>query len=602
MLSFDNIILMKKSLINDLNSKQKEAAMQSNGPSVILAGAGSGKTRVLVSKVLHLIEDKDVQPESILMVTFTNKAAGEMKQRVGRTLGFVGTFHSLCARLLRIDGESVSLDRNFLIYDEDDKESIIKDILKQIKSERKITPSYISNKISSAKDNLITPSKLATLSRNSFDESIVEIYTQYQKRLTKAGAVDFDDLLFKTVLMFRRNSQILEKYQRKFRYILIDEFQDTNYAQYTLTRLLAEKYRNITVVGDFAQSIYSWRGADIRNLEKFQKDFPDVQVYYLEENYRSTQNILDFAYGIISKNSSHPILKLHTSNDVGEAVGIIEFENEQEEAMYIATEVDKIAQGTGSYEDIAVLYRINAMSRVIEEAFLHAGIPYVLVGGVRFYARAEIKDILSYLRLFVKPNDEVSLKRVLKIGKKRFSEFKQLYEKLKDDIENHSTDELITEILESTDYLSRFDEHDESDLARLENIRELRSVALAYPKLTEFLEQIALVESEYSEQEKQKGVKQGVSLMTLHACKGLEFAHVFITGLEEGILPHSRAMYDDAELEEERRLFYVGATRAGEGLKISHVRRRFVFGRRIASEKSRFIREEDEEYNYTRSF
>lgn len=590
---------MKINILDSLNEAQKKAVTYTSGPSIILAGAGSGKTRVLTHKVKYLIEEKNVSPESIVMVTFTNKAAGEMKNRVGKPLGFIGTFHSLCAGILRRHGPSVGLDHNFVIYDEDDKQGIIKELGLQNKGERKFSPSFIASRISSAKDNLLNPQQYAKLASSQFERQVAEIYALYQKKLERSNAVDFDDLLFKAVVLLKENHDILSRYQNSFRYLLIDEFQDTNFAQYKLARLLSEKYKNITVVGDFSQSIYSWRGADLKNLKKFERDFSGSKTFYLEENYRSTQNILDFAYNVIEKNSSHPILKLHTKNTAGEEVSILEFENEQEEAVFIAETADRIIAQSNEKNQVAVLYRINALSRVIEEALLHYGIPYTLVGGVRFYARAEIKDILSYIRLCINSKDEVSQKRVLKIGKGRYTAFNNWREESAGKIDSLTTEKLMESILQITKYLSRFDEHDEDDLARLENLRELKSVAAAYPSITDFLERVALVESEYSENEKKKEAGAGVTLMTLHACKGLEFKHVFITALEEGVLPHSRSFYDESELEEERRLFYVGATRAEEKLFITHARRRFLFGRRIPSEKSRFIRGDDDYYAKT---
>ncbi|MBI3366650.1 UvrD-helicase domain-containing protein, partial [Candidatus Roizmanbacteria bacterium] len=385
------------------------------------------------------------------------------------------------------------------------------------------------------------------------------------------------------------------QYQKKYTNILVDEFQDTNYAQYTLTRLLSEKSKNITVVGDFSQSIYSWRGADIKNLEKFQEDFSDVKVFNLEENYRSSQKILDFAYEVISKNQTHPILHLFTDNKEGEEVEFFEAENEEYEALHIADTIKELSRHD-AYSSLAVLYRTNAQSRIIEEAFLHYGIPYVLVGGTRFYERKEIKDVLSYLRLLIHPEDEIAKDRVVKIGKKKWELFKTFYESVKDLIDQKTTDEFMEEIFRATGYLQLYNPDDEEDYTRLENIKELKSVAVTYPKLVEFLEQVALVESEYFEGEKKDGMNDGVRLMTLHQAKGLEFSHVFIIGLEEGLLPHSRSIDNIYELEEERRLFYVGITRAKSRLYITYTRRRFIFGRRGDTVKSRFIDENWQDY------
>ena len=584
---------MKSDLFNDLNNEQKAAVEAVTGPSIILAGAGSGKTRVLTYKVRNLIENLHIDPSRIMMVTFTNKAAAEMKERVNRQLGFIGTFHSFGVRVLRRYGIHIGLGSDFVIYDENDREDVVKDVLKKLDISKKYTPSYIINRISGAKDQLIGEDRYGELFKDYSSEVIGTVYKQYQKTLSKNNAVDFDDLIYKTVKLFIQSPDILARYHELFQYILVDEFQDTNYAQYQLTKYLGAKYHNVTVVGDFSQSIYSWRGAEIRNLEKFKDDFPKVQTFHLEKNYRSTQNILDFAYDVISKNQTHPILKLHTDNKHGDDVTIQMLENEQYEAFYIAENAIRLVQGNGmDYSSVAVLYRINAQSRVIEEALLHQGIPYVLVGGTRFYERKEVKDIISYIRLVINPNDDISLNRVIKIGKKRYEEFKKLFEKLEGQ-EQKPTVDLIDEIVRSTNYLDLFSTEDESDLARLENIKELRSVALSFPEVHEFLEQIALVESEYSESEKLKKDKKGVHLMTLHQAKGLAFPYVFIAGVEEGILPHSRSIDDLYELEEERRLFYVGITRAREKLYITHAQKRFFFGRRTTNQISRFIEEEN---------
>lgn len=589
---------MKSPVFNDLNAQQKEAVFYSTGPSIILAGAGSGKTRVLTSKVLQFIGN-EVNPENILMVTFTNKAAQEMKDRVKKKLGFIGTFHSFCVKVLRRDGFQNGLDPNFVIYDAADQESVIKDILKSIDSEKKLTPSFVLAKISQAKDQLIKPAQYRKLFTDRSSEIIGHIYEKYQKILDKNHAVDFDDLLFKTAELFLEHRDILEKYQKQFTHILVDEFQDTNYAQYVLTKLLGQGSNNLTVVGDFSQSIYSWRGAEIRNLEKLKNDFSNVKTFYLEQNYRSTQKILDFAYDVISKNHTHPILKVFTEKLGGDEVDVHQLHNEQYEALFIADEAKRLVRNNGDdYNSIAVLYRINAQSRVIEEAFLHVGVPYVLIGGTRFYERREIKDILSYLRLVVNPDEEVSLKRVLKIGKKRFENFREIHSELKGRVYEIDTVDIVDKILDKTRYIELFKQDLEDDLDRLENIKELRSVAINYPKLHDFLEQVALVESEYSENEKKQKGKAGVYMMTLHQAKGLEFPYVFITGVEDGILPHSRSFYDLHNMEEERRLFYVGITRAREKLYITHTEKRFFFGRRTQSQISRFLEDDTETYDY----
>ena len=593
---------MNSSILDELNEQQKKAVMHTDGASIVLAGAGSGKTRVLTYKVLHLIEDHNVDPSHIAMMTFTNKAAREMQERVPFTLGFIGTFHSLCARILRRDAPHIGLSRDFVIYDEDDAISLIKNIMKNITMRQKMTPRMVKYRISSAKDNLIGPEKFLNLVSSEQDQIAAQVYAQYQDRLAKNNAVDFDDLIYKTVILLRDNPDVLAKYNDLFRYILVDEFQDTNTAQYLLAKMLAQKDKNITVVGDFSQSIYSWRGADIQNLKKIEDDFPGTQVFHLEQNYRSTQNVLDFAYDVINHNDTHPILELFTENDQGEEITIKQLGNEQEEAVFIAREVEKLLREGHSYEDMSVLYRMNAQSRVIEEAFLHYGIPYVLIGGTRFYERKEIKDILAYLRLLVNPEDEISLARVLKIGKRRYAAFTDVIDEVKAKEGNISTDQLIERIFDTTNYLDMYDKDDPQDAPRLENLRELRSVALRFEDLVEFLHQVALVESEYSENERHQKGKSGVRLMTLHQAKGLEFPIVFIAGMEEGILPHSRSMYDQQELEEERRLLYVGITRAEKKLYLTYAQRRFMFGRRTHAQASRFIEDHLGEDQYTRTF
>jgi len=578
---------MKTNIFSSLNTEQKKAVSFITGPSVVLAGAGSGKTRVLVGKVIYLIEKKQVNPNSIVMITFTNKAANEMKKRIGSIkLGYVGTFHSFCAYLLRLDGQAIGIDRNFVIYDDDDRISAIKQILKKISS-KKSNPSHLLYKISSAKGQLITPKKYRKIFTDYESGFVAEIYEKYEKELQKNKALDFDDLIVKAIDLLLKNPSLLDKYQDRFRYFLVDEFQDTNYSQYVLTRVLGGKYKNVTVVGDFSQSIYSWRGADIKNMEKFQEDFPDAKIFYLEENYRSTQTILNFAYEVISKNQTHPILKLHTKNRMGEEIEYFEADNEQEEAIYVVSKIRQLSDGV-RYPAFAILYRTNAQSRVLEEAFLNSSLPYQLVGGTRFYERKEIKDILSYLRLIVNHGDSVSQERIKKLGKTRWSRFVNFIHNEADSIKKLHTAEIIERIFQNTDYLSLYNVNDPEDYGRLENIKELKSVAINFPNITEFLEQIALVESEYFEKEK-KGSGEGVKLMTLHQAKGLEFPYVFIIGVEEGILPHSQALNDIYELEEERRLFYVGVTRAQTKLYLTYARRRFIFGRRGESSRSRFI-------------
>jgi DNA helicase-2/ATP-dependent DNA helicase PcrA len=594
-------------LFESLNEAQKKAAFFVDGSSLILAGAGSGKTRVLIAKVVYLIKEKKVPPSSIMMVTFTNKAALEMKERIEKELGayvklgYIGTFHSFGALVLRRFWKEANIAKNFLIYDEDEQLSLIKNILKKEKIE-KLTPSFFAYYIGLAKNEMITPEVF--LEKFSFYKKnlVAQVYYLYQKELEENNALDFDDLLLKTVFLFKKNPSVLDFYQKQLNYFLIDEFQDTNFLQYELIKSLAKKAKQVTAVGDFSQSIYSWRGAKMENLFRFQKDFSKVSLFYLEKNYRSTQKILDFAYQIISQNQSHPILKLYTDKDGGEEIEIFEAENEEEEAIFVAREILEIGKKPEFFgENIAVLYRVNAQSRILEEVFLHFGIPYILIGGVRFYERKEIKDILAFLRLLLYPNDQLALERVKKLGKKRFSAFKNFYEKINSNLENYSTSEIIEGILKETDYLSLYQSESEEDFSRLENINELKTVASNFPNLIDFLDQVALVEAEYFEGEKKEDGKNKVRLMTLHQAKGLEFDYVFIVGVEEGFLPHSRSFDNFESLEEERRLFYVGITRAKKKLYISFAKKRFIFGRRFYALKSRFLEKffkDDEGYSW----
>lgn len=592
---------MQNALLKDLNVDQQKAVLATDGPMIILAGAGSGKTRVLTHKVLHLIQEHHVDPDSILMVTFTNKAAQEMKERIDLYLAahpelrvatkpYISTFHSLCARLLRIEGKHLGLSQNFVIYDSQDQQDAIKEAMAKLYiSTKDFKPSSVLATISSAKNELMDPAMYQQFARGHWQQTVAKIYHMYQGILKENDAVDFDDLLLKTVSLFKEQVKILEKYQEKFQYILIDEYQDTNRAQYMLTKLLAGKYHNVCVVGDFSQSIYSWRGADYQNLKKFQTDFPNTKTFSLSQNYRSTQKILDSATAIISKNTSHPILKLWTQNPSGELIEIFEGTTEQHEADYIIRKITEV--GMNKLSNIAVLYRTNAQSRVIEEAFLHHAIPYTLIGGTRFYERKEIKDVISYLRILSNPRDSVALKRIEKIGKIRMQKFIQFAQDTPDAKEKE-TIFLLDTVLQVTNYLGLYDEEDEEDRMRLENIKELRSVAIAWPNLTDFLENIALVENEYkSDKQNTEHKKNAVTLMTLHAAKGLEFPVVFMIGMEEGLFPHSRSLMDKSELEEERRLCYVGITRAKEKLYLTHARRRLYFGQKSTSIVSRFILE-----------
>lgn len=583
---------MENDFLKDLNPQQQKAVEDTIGAQIILAGAGSGKTRVLTYKVIYLLKEKNINPGNILMVTFTNKAASEMKERVNKIIKggdkpLIATFHSLCAKILRIEGKYAGFSPSFSIYDTSDSLDGIKEAMKILNvSFRDFKPTSVLATISQAKNQLINSSEYKSYARGFFQETVAEIYPVYQKILKENNALDFDDLILETVSLFNNSPEVLEKYQNKFKYILIDEYQDTNQAQYVLTKLLSKKSINICVVGDFSQSIYSFRGANYRNLETFRHDFKDVKVFELSQNYRSTQKILDSAYSIISKNKGHPILKLWTKNSSGENITIYEARNEHNEAEFI---IEKIIAENLSPADVAVLYRTNAQSRVIEEVFLHQAVPYVLVGGTRFYERREIKDVLSYLRLVENPKDSISFKRVEKLGKARLSAFLEIQDQLKN--EDLSTIEILDQVLKKTEYLSLYDPKDEEDNMRLENIKELRSVAIEFPNLTSFLENVSLVEAEYMPDHPKNAdeKRDAVTLMTLHGAKGLEFPAVFMVGMEEGIFPHSRSLMDKEELEEERRLCYVGMTRAKKMLFLTYTRRRLYFGQKTSNTVSRFI-------------
>lgn len=581
----DNLIL------KDLNEEQRNAVLATDGPMIILAGAGSGKTRVLTCKVIYLIKEKKIDPGNILMVTFTNKAANEMKQRIENLSGdtnkpTIGTFHSLCARILRIEGKNIGFSEKFTIYDTQDSVDAIKQAMERANiSVKDFKPSSVLSTISQAKNQLISDLEYLNLARGYFQESVAKVYPYYQRILKENNAVDFDDLLSRTLELFDKNPQILEKYQNKFRYIMVDEYQDTNQAQYILTKKLSKKWQNICVVGDFSQSIYSFRGANFQNLITFKNDFKNVKTFSLSQNYRSTQTILDSAYSVISKNTSHPVLKLWTNNTQGEKVLAYEADNEHNEAEFIITQMINLGLEP---KDVAVLYRTNAQSRVIEEVFLHHAVPYVLVGGTRFYERKEVKDVLAYLRVTDNQKDNVSFRRVEKLGKGRLKKFMEFMEGYEPD--KLPTIEIMDKILESTEYLSLYDPKDEEDIGRLENIKELRSVAIEFTSLSSFLENVSLVEQEQLRDNPKKDDKlNAVTLMTLHSAKGLEFPYVFMIGMEEGIFPHSRSLMEKSELEEERRLCYVGFTRAKTRLFLTYSKRRLIFGQRSSNTLSRFI-------------
>ncbi len=583
------------SSITGLNKEQKQAVTYTEGPLLVLAGAGSGKTKVLTHRVAYFIERGLIQPENALLLTFTNKAAGEMKERIFQILDskfkippLAATFHSFCAKVLRIDGKHIGIPPTFLIYDEQDQKDLVKQILEQLDIDTdQYNPAAILAGISDAKNQMISPTEYLNLVRGEWQEIIAKVYERYEKELKENSALDFDDLLIKTVVLFKKAPDILSRWQRKLTHIFVDEWQDTNKIQYVLTKLLVGEGKNITAVGDASQSIYSWRGADFRNINYLIRDYPDIKIINLEQNYRSTQNILDAANLVISKNTSHPILKLWTEKDRGAKIRLYPAKNGFDEADFVVDEIKHL----GKFSEVAVLYRTNAQSRVLEEAFLHAGIPYILVGGVKFYDRKEIKDVLSFVRYLVNPRDSVSKKRIEKIGIRRFEKLRELKKEIPD-ISSLTTLDVLDAVIQKTDYLALFQKESEENLARLENIKELRSVATEFPNINEFLENVALVEAQ---QDSKKHVsvnniqKDAVTLMTLHAAKGLEFPTVFIVGMEEGLFPHSRSLMDTNQLEEERRLAYVGITRAKEILYLSYAGTRLYFGERISNPPSRFI-------------
>ncbi len=585
------------SILSDLNPQQKAAVTYNKGPLLVLAGAGSGKTKVLTNRVAYYIDQKLTSAENCLLLTFTNKSAGEMKQRIARLInqspGFAGTFHSFCAKILRIDGRVVGISPGFLIYDEQDQKSLVKEIVEDFGYQTdSYNPNAILSVISDAKNQMLTPTQYSEFVGGEFQQVVFKVYLEYEKRLGEIGALDFDDLLIKAVLLLKGNSEILKKWQDKFTHIFVDEWQDTNKVQYALTKLLVGKRKDITAVGDASQSIYSWRGADFRNINHLTKDYPDIKIINLEQNYRSTQNILEAANSVISKNTTHPILKLWTEKERGERIKLYTARNGLDEAEFVVNEINKLERKRAKYSDIAVLYRTNAQSRVIEEALLHVGIPYTLVGGTKFYSRKEVKDVISYLRLLVNPKDSVSRKRIEKLGVRKLEKFKE-FQKNFEGIQNKTTLDILDITLEKTGYLDLFAKETEENLARLENIKELRSVATEFKEINDFLENVSLVEAEQTDSKKVRikgdDNKDAVTLMTLHAAKGLEFPIVFIVGLEEGLFPHSRSLWEQNQLEEERRLAYVGITRAKEILYLSYASKRIYFGEKVANPPSRFI-------------
>ena len=618
--------------------------MQTQGPVLILAGAGSGKTRVLTHRVAYLIDQEGVNPYQILAITFTNKAAGEMRERVDKIVGFgseqiwVSTFHSTCVRILRRYIDRIGFDNNFTIYDTDDQKGIMKEICKKLQIDTKtLKERTILSAISSAKDELIDPVQYEMQSTFDYNGSrIAEAYKEYQAVLRKNNALDFDDLIMKTVELFKADPQVLNNYQERFRYIMVDEYQDTNTAQFELIRLLADKYRNLCVVGDDDQSIYKFRGANIRNILDFEKVYPEACVIKLEQNYRSTQNVLDAANAVIKNNIGRKDKALWTDKKEGNRIHLRQFDTAYEEAEYIAGDVArKTRSKEAEYGECAVLYRTNAQARLLEERFIMEGVPYDVIGGTNFYARREIKDILAYLKTIDNGRDDVAVKRIINVPKRgigtttivrvqeyaddrqigfydalreadqimtigksasKLKPFVTMIQTFRSKQEFFSLSELVKDILETTGYVKELEESNDEDAAdRIENIDELISKVVAYeeahdePTLSEFLEEVALVADIDSVGESDNRVL----LMTLHSAKGLEFPHVYLAGLEDGIFPSYMSIRSDdpLEIEEERRLAYVGITRAKDDLTLTYARQRMIRGETQYNPVSRFIRE-----------
>jgi len=624
-------------ILDKLNNRQKEAVVTTEGPLLILAGAGSGKTRVLTHRIAYLIKEKRVSPANILAITFTNKAAQEMKDRVESLLGYVGdiwvsTFHSACVRILRRDIEKIGYDKNFVIYDTQDQKSLVSDCIKELDlNEKQYTPKGMLSAISKAKDKMVSPDEYLLEFGNDYrNKKVADVYRLYQKKLKKDNALDFDDIIIKTIELFKKDEEILRYYQDRFRYIMVDEYQDTNRPQYEFVNLLAKRYRNLCVVGDDDQSIYGWRGADIKNILDFEKDYPEAKVIKLEQNYRSTQIILDAANNVIDNNIKRKKKQLWTDNKDGEKIVVCEVQNEREEANFIIDRIKDLIANGKKYSDFAILYRTNAQSRIFEEACMMNDIPYKLVGALRFYDRKEIKDIIAYLRILVNPYDDVSLKRIINVPKRGIGEstvsaleqyarehdtsmyfaipdvelkgrarkvldnFKKFIDDLINQLDFMTITEVIDYILEKTGYMDELkaDDTKESE-SRIENINEFIRAAREFMETSEdkslesFLSGITLV----SDIDTAGDIGESVVLMTLHSAKGLEFPVVFMAGMEEGIFPSSMSFIDEHELEEERRLCYVGITRAKERLFMTYARTRNLYGKPQYNTASRFINE-----------
>ncbi len=636
------------SIYDTLNDKQKEAVLHTEGPLLILAGAGSGKTRVLTHRIAYLIEEMGVNPWNILAITFTNKAAGEMRERVDSLVGFgsesiwVSTFHSMCVRILRRHIHLLGYDTNFTIYDTDDQKTLMKDVCKLLQIDTKIyRERTLMSAISHAKDELITPEEMLLQAAGDFSKKrVAEVYTEYEKQLRANNALDFDDLLVKTVQLFQTQRDVLEYYQDRFRYIMVDEYQDTNTVQFELIRLLSAKYRNLCVVGDDDQSIYKFRGANIKNILNFEKVFEDAKVIKLEQNYRSTSNILNAANAVISHNVGRKDKTLWTDNGDGDKINFRQFDTAYDEAEYIVSDIrEQVNKGNATYNDNAILYRTNAQSRIFEEKFVTANIPYKIVGGINFYARREIKDLLSYLKTVDNGQDDLAVRRIINVPKRgigltsinrvqeyainreigfydalrgadlipgigrgvsKLESFVALIEHFKADAKEMSISDLMKQIIEETGYIESLKAEDAEEAeGRIENIDELLNKIAAYEEICQdqnepatlsgFLEEVALVADIDSLDED----SDYVVLMTLHSAKGLEFPHVYLAGMEDGLFPSYMTITadDPDEVEEERRLCYVGITRAEKELTLTCARRRMVRGETQYNKISRFLKE-----------
>ncbi len=627
--------------IDTLSEVQRAAALHTDGPCLIFAGAGSGKTRVLTHRIAYLLQEKQVIPDRILAVTFTNKAAGELRSRLEDMVGevardlWVGTFHSVCVRILRRDGRKVGIASNFVIMDDSDQRALMRDILMDLNvDERQMSPGAALCEVSRAKNSLLTPQAYEERNTTFQGEKFAHIYREYQRRLAESNALDFDDLIANAIYLLEGDVETRTRYQNKFRYILVDEYQDVNFAQYKLCALLSAEHKNITVVGDDDQSIYSWRGSDVRMILRFAEDFPGAAVFRLEENYRSTQTILAAANELVANNRHRSEKKLFTKRDAGEELTVFPAETERAEARYVIEKVKELVRKGAAYRDFLVLYRTNAQSRVFEEGFLSEGIPYRVVGGVGFYDRTEVKDMMAYLRYIVNPSDAVAFRRIVNVPRrsigqqtlaslvdaansenisvgqavfdrellkravpkkqKELDRFAELIEGLRVKSAGMSIPDLLECVMEDSGYIRELKSEDTSDArTRLENLQELIGVAREFEErnpegsINDFLSNIALV----SELDTLDASNSFVTLMTVHGAKGLEFPVVFMTGLEDGVFPHNRALNDETELEEERRLGYVAITRAMDKLFMSYAMRRTLYGNTFSHPKSRFLDE-----------